>query len=153
MNKGYRFRHIGRKDRMPQSLLESINQLEEKTSGNTGKTLVLALDYGGRDEIVRAINKTEGQVMNEDDFKNLLDTAGLPDPDLIIRTSGEMRTSGIMPWQTTYTELFFSKLFFPDFTIAELKRAISDYSSRQRRFGQQVVDIVSQFVLSYFYSR
>ena len=65
-----------------------------------------------------------------------LDTAGMPDPDLLIRTSGEMRTSGIMPWQTTYTEFFFSKLLFPDFSLAELKRALADYQIRQRRFGQ-----------------
>ena len=65
-----------------------------------------------------------------------LETAGLPDPDLLIRTSGEKRTSGIMPWQTVYTELFFSKLYFPDFSLAEFKKAINDYSLRQRRLGK-----------------
>lgn len=74
--------------------------------------------------------------VNEKLISDNLETAGLPDPDLLIRTSGEHRTSGILPWQTTYTELFFSKVFFPDFSVVELKRAISNYGFRQRRFGQ-----------------
>ena len=80
-------------------------------------------------------NKIIPSKVNEDLINKNLDTAGAPDPDLLIRTSGEKRISGMMPWQTAYTEFYFSKLFFPDFSPAELKRAIADFSNRQRRYG------------------
>ncbi len=136
--RGYKFRHVGRKDRMPQSLLQSINQLEERTSDNTGKTLVLALDYGGRDEIIRAVNKVGGQSVDENTFKDFLDTGGLPDPDLIIRTSGEMRTSGMYPYQGAYAEFISSSVLFPDFDQKELARCLAEYGKRSRRFGARL---------------
>lgn len=139
-NDGVRFKWLGRRDRVPKTLREVLVNLERQTSRNKNYILNVCIDYAGHDEIISAIKKIiskrvkPSQVTEELISQNLA-TKGLPDPDLLIRTSGEMRTSGIMPWQTTYTELFFSKLLFPDFSLAELKRAIADYSTRQRRYG------------------
>jgi undecaprenyl diphosphate synthase len=135
-----RFNHIGRKDRLPKELIEKIGQLEERTKQFNKYTLNLALDYGGRDDILRAIKKlfADGKgtgEITEEVFSKYLDTKGQVDPDLIIRTSGELRTSGILPWQGTYAELYFSPLYFPDFDKNAFQLALLDYSSRQRRFG------------------
>jgi hypothetical protein len=100
--------------------------------------VLLCLDYGGRDELVRAINKllTSGvKTVTEEDIIRFLDTEGVPDPDLVIRTSGEQRTSGFMPFQTTYSELYFTKCSFPEFGPAELKKAVESFAQRKRRFG------------------
>lgn len=134
-----RFIHIGRSERLPLSLLASINQLEEMTMGSTGQTLVLALDYGGRDEIIRAIHLScSNPLIDEQSFKNYLDTNGLPDPDLVIRTAGEMRTSGMYPYQGTYSEFISSPVLFPDFDKHELTRCLEEYARRQRRFGARL---------------
>ena len=140
-NEGVKFKWLGRRDRVPASLKNVLEKVEAATKNNTKFILNICLDYGGHDEMVSAIKKIvkkglKPSQITEEVVKEQLTTKGLPDPDLLIRTSGEMRTSGIMPWQTTYTELFFSKLLFPDFSLSELKRAIGDYSQRQRRFGQ-----------------
>ncbi len=130
------FRHLGRKDRLDKNLVKGLIELEEKTKQFQGKTFALALDYGGRDEILRAVNKiNETDIVNEENMTNAMDTAGLPDPDLIIRTSGEQRLSGMFPWQGTYAELYFTPLHFPDFTSDQLNLALADYANRQRRFG------------------
>ncbi len=138
-----RFVHLGRKDRIPKSLLSKITELEEKTKDFTQNTLNIALDYGGNDEMVRAIKKIENselrvEKLNEDNFPEFLDTAGqpYPNPDLVIRTSGEMRTSGLMPWQTAYSEYVFLEKFFPDLSEEDLDQAIENYANRQRRFGK-----------------
>lgn len=138
---GVRFKWLGRRDRVPDALRKVLVKIENATKNNKKYVLNVCLDYGGHDEIVAAVRKivrkgVKPSQVTEELIGNNLATRGLPNPDLLIRTSGEMRTSGIMPWQTTYTELFFSKLLFPDFSLAELKRAIADYSARQRRFGQ-----------------
>ena len=104
-------------------------------------TIILGLNYGGRDEIIRAISKIKNsefriQNLTKDNFGNYLDTKDIPDPDLIIRTGGEKRLSGFMLWQSEYSELYFSDLYFPDFTAKELEKAINNYSERQRRFGK-----------------
>lgn len=138
LEKGMKFKHVGRKDRLPASLLASIEDLESKSGNNVGKTLVLALDYGGRDEIVRAVNQVVGEQVTERSFGDYLDTKGLPDPDLIIRTSGEMRSSGIYPYQGVYAEFVSSPVLFPDFDIKELTRCLNEYSKRQRRFGARL---------------
>lgn len=141
VREGVRFKWLGRRDRVPKSLRDVLLNMEKVTAKNKEYLLNICIDYGGHDEMVSVIKKIvakkikPSQITEEMVARNL-DTAGVPDPDLLIRTSGEMRTSGIMPWQTTYTELFFSKLLFPDFSLVELKRAIADYSHRQRRFGQ-----------------
>ncbi len=136
-----RFKWLGRRDRVPAKLREVLEKVEKATASNNKYFLNICIDYGGHDEIVRAVKKVlkrgvKASQLTEEMITKNLDTADVPDPDLLIRTSGEKRTSGIMPWQTTYTEFFFSKLFFPDFSMVELKRALADYSSRQRRFGQ-----------------
>jgi len=126
--------HIGRKDRINQNLLHKITQAEALTKKFYNQYLVIALDYGGQDEIVRAITK-EG--FNPEKMRDFLDTRELPfpEPDLIIRTSGEMRISGFMLWQSAYSEYFFSPKYFPDFTKKDLHQAILEYHQRQRRFG------------------
>ena len=134
-----RFRHIGRKDRIPKDLAQELIILEKETEQYSDFNVQLCLDYGGRDEILRAINKaiTLGEKnLTEEDFSQLLDTSDIPNPDLVIRTSGENRTSGFMPFQAAYSELYFSPLFFPDFTNQELKKAIDEFGIRQRRFGK-----------------
>jgi undecaprenyl diphosphate synthase len=134
-----RFRHIGRKDRMPRELSNALKDLEKETSGFEDFNVQLFLDYGGRDEIVRAVNKvlkSGKQKVDELSFSQFLDTSGIPEPDMIIRTSGEHRTSGLMPYHGAYAELYFSDLMFPDFGAAHLREAVEEYSRRQRRFGK-----------------
>jgi undecaprenyl diphosphate synthase len=136
-----RFRHLGRKDRLPERLRAIVERAEESTQEYSQYNLNLCLDYGGRDEIVRAVQQllAEGvaaEDVTEERIAEHLDTAGLPDPDLIIRTSGEMRLSGILPWQSTYTELAFIDEHLPDFSPEILRRVFEDYSARQRRFGR-----------------
>lgn len=134
-----RFRHLGRKDRLPQEILSQIERLEKRTAKYNKYQINVALDYGGRDEIVRGVNKAlqnGSEPVTEESFSKLLDTQGLPDPDLIIRTSGEQRLSGIFPWQGVYSELYFTPLHFPDFDKNELRLALLDYSNRQRRYGR-----------------
>lgn len=140
VKEGVKFNWLGRRDRVPAALKRILEGVEKATSKNSKYILNICIDYGGRDEIVRAFKKLlakriKPSQITEKAISQNLETAGIPDPDLLIRTSGEHRTSGMMPWQTIYTELFFSKLLFPDFSKAELKRAIDDYSARQRRFG------------------
>lgn len=136
--RGRRFMHVGRRDRLPPELLGTIKRFEQATAHNRGKTFVLAFDYGGRDEIVRAISKIGGRPVGEEEFENLLDTAGLPRPDLIIRTSGEMRTSGIYPYQAVYAEFVSSQVLFPDFDFKELDYCLREFGRRKRRFGARL---------------
>ncbi len=133
-----RFIHIGRKDRLPKDLIRSLEKLEKETLKYKEFNVLLCLDYGGRDELIRAVNKIleKGiKKVDEKDFAKFLDTKELPDPDLIIRTSGEKRISGFMPFQSAYAELYFSKKYFPDFGIEELHEALREYGKRERRFG------------------
>ncbi|MFV1916953.1 MAG: polyprenyl diphosphate synthase [Patescibacteria group bacterium] len=134
--------HIGRRDRLPKDLLTWIKKAEEETKDNTKHILNVALDYGGRDEIIRAVkaivkDKVPSSRVNKDLFSSYLDTAGqpYPYPDLFIRTSGEQRTSGFLPWQLVYSEFYFEQDHLPDFTPDKLRSAILDYSRRRRRFG------------------
>jgi undecaprenyl diphosphate synthase len=133
-----RFRHLGRKDRLPSKLIKKFEQLEQETSQYDGKSVNVAIDYGGRDELIRAISnciKAGHKKVDEATFSEFLDTRGIPDPDLIIRTSGEKRLSGLMPWQSVYSEFYFTDVYFPDFGVDNLKEAIVDYSFRKRNFG------------------
>lgn len=147
---GVRFYHIGRRDRLPKDLLSWIKRAEEETKDNTKYVLNIALDYGGRDEIIRAVkkivdDKIPSLKINEEFFASYLDTAKqpYPYPDLFIRTSGEQRTSGFLPWQMVYTEFYFEQDHLPDMTPEKLKAAILDYSRRRRRFGAK--DRVAHF--------
>lgn len=141
LNEGVQFRHLGRKDRLPESLVKKLRKLEDETRMYTEKSLNIAFDYGGRDEILRAVDsiiKSGKTNITEEEFSQMLDTAGIPDPDLIIRTAGEKRLSGIMPWQSIYAEFYSSNVYFPDFGIDHLKEAVMDFSSRKRTFGGDV---------------
>jgi len=140
VKEGVQFKWLGRRDRVPSALKNILEGLEKKTKTNSKYLLNICLDYGGRDELVRAFQKLlkkklKPSQITEEMISKSLDTAGIPDPDLLIRTSGEKRTSGILPWQTTYTEFYFSKLYFPDFSTQELQKAFRDYAARQRRYG------------------
>lgn len=132
-----RILHIGRKDRIRDSLKKRLINAEKKTKNFNKQYFVVALDYGGRDEMLRAIEKNKGKT-DEKTFSQLLDTHELPypNPDLIIRTSGEQRTSGFMPWQSAYAEYLFVEKYLPDFTADDLEQCIREYSNRQRRFGK-----------------
>ena len=133
-----RFKHLGRKDRIPKKLVQALEKLEQESKNYSGFNVQLCLDYGGKDEIIRAVNRAikSGKIeINEKEFHEFLDTKNIPEPDLIIRTSGEQRTSGIMPFQSSYAELYFTPVYFPDFNSQELKKAIEEFQKRQRRFG------------------
>ena len=133
---GVRFRVIGRRTDLSEKLRGEIAALEEKTKGGAF-TLVVALSYGGRDEIVRAAAKwaAAGAEPTEAAFAGFLDTAGIPDPDLIIRTSGEQRTSNFLLWQSAYAEYYFTDTLWPDFDQAEFDKALESFSKRERRMG------------------
>ena len=133
-----RFRHIGRKDRLPRELIEALECLERETAKYTRFNVQLCLDYGGTDEIVRAVNALLHAGIREVDettFESYLDAHDVPPVDLIIRTSGEQRLSGFMPLKSAYAELFFSDVHFPDFDAREFRKALEDYGKRERRFG------------------
>ncbi len=138
VEKKVRFRHIGRRDRLPRALVESLERLEKDTEKFDSMNVQLFLDYGGRDEILRAVEKAKlaGEILNENNFMNYLDTSGLPEPELIIRTGGEKRLSGFMSFQSIYSELYFTDSYFPDFGTEEFRKAINWFSSRERRFGK-----------------
>jgi len=144
-----RFRTIGRIDRLPESARTWIDRAMAETSGNTGMVLNLALSYGGRSEILEAIKRMSLANPAADDiteaaFSSHLDTAGLPDPDLIIRTSGEKRISNFLLWQAAYAEFYFVDTLWPAFGDDDLLRAILDYQGRQRRFGLTQDQLVSK---------
>lgn len=133
-----RIHHFGRKDRLPKGLVEGIRKLEADTAHFTKHHFAIALDYGGRDELLRAFRKMKKahKEFSEEEVMHALDTNGFPDPDLIIRTSGEKRLSGMMPWQAAYAELYFTPIYFPDFGRSELRYAVADYVDRKRRYGK-----------------
>ncbi len=139
-----RIRIIGDKSRLAPDLRELMEEVERDTAHLDRFNLTFAINYGGRDEIVRAAKalarkaqngELDPETITEETFASYLDTAGMPDPDLMIRTSGEERTSNFLPWQLAYSELYFTPVYWPDFTVDELKKAIVSYAGRQRRFG------------------
>ncbi|MCQ2368722.1 MAG: polyprenyl diphosphate synthase [Kiritimatiellae bacterium] len=132
LENGVRFRVIGRRTDLSEKLQKEIAELEEKTKGGAF-TLVVALSYGSRDEIVRAAMKFKGST--EEEFAECLDTAGIPDPDLIIRTSGELRLSNFLMWQAAYSEFYFTDKLWPDFDKEEFDKALESFSKRERRMG------------------
>lgn len=143
LKENIRIIHIGRKDRIPTGLRNKIVEAEKKTARFSKLYLVIALDYGGRDEVVRAIKRMQNaefgiRNIDEESFGSYLDTKDLPypNPDLVIRTSGELRTSGFMIWQTAYSEYIFVKKYFPDFSVEDFAECIKEYSRRARRFGK-----------------
>lgn len=137
-------RVIGDITRLAEDLQEQIRELEEVSAANTGLHFQVALNYGSRDELIRAVRKMEqdirsGQLdpagITETVLSGYLDTRGIPDPDLLIRTSGEQRLSNYLLWQMAYTEFYFTDVLWPDFDRAELEKAVEFYRNRDRRFG------------------
>jgi len=136
-----RVRFLGRIEKFPKEVQELMKKVEQETARNSEYQLNLLLSYGGRDEIIDAFREIlqSGKKAEEIDEKTIAEhlyTRGLPDPDLIIRTSGEQRLSGLMPWQTVYSELYFCKKLWPDFSKEDFLGALSDYAKRRRRFGK-----------------
>ena len=141
---GVRIRVLGRREGLPEDISELVDKAERETAGNSDFFLNIAFNYGGREEIVRAAQKLADAVrsgdldpdgIDEATFEGFLDTAGVPDPDLLIRTSGEFRLSNFLLWQAAYAELVFTDVLWPDFDQSALERAIAEFQSRERRFG------------------
>lgn len=139
-----RIRVIGDKTRLDPDLQTAIADLERDTAANTGIQFQIAINYGARDEMMRAVRRlaadaAEGRLdpaaLTERDFSDRLDTAGIPDPDLLIRTCGEQRISNFLLWQIAYAELYFTDCAWPDFSREELEKAVDAYNHRERRYG------------------
>ena len=144
IKRNIRFKVIGRGHPVPRRLLEKIRDAERKTQDNTGLFFVLAINYGGRQEIVdaakkicekAAAGKLDPKELDEREFAKYLYTEGIPDPDLLIRTSGELRLSNFLLWQLSYAEMYFPKVYWPDFDREQFELALKEYQKRQRRFG------------------
>lgn len=136
--KGIALRVIGNPGLLPADVREIIKRGEEETKGGKRGTLVLAIAYGARQEILSAVNRAvrEGKEVSEESFSALLSTDGIPDPDLLIRTGKEVRLSNFLLWQSAYTEFYFTEKLFPDFTDKEFDKALLSYAARDRRFGK-----------------
>ncbi len=140
-----RIHFIGDRTRFPQDIQDEMNKLEQSTAAYDQYHLILALSYSGRDELTRAMKRLAEQVqkgelnpadVTDKTIENALDTAGIPDPDLMIRTSGEQRISNFLLWQLAYTEMYFAPVNWPDFSEEELDKAIEAYRTRDRRYGK-----------------
>ncbi len=144
MENNLQLKIIGRRDRIPANVIQQMDDTIEKTSGNTGTRLCLAINYGGRGEIVDAVRSIASQAqqgklavrdIDEQTIADHLYTRGMPDPDLLIRSAGEMRLSNFLLWQISYSELWVTERFWPEFRVEDLHNAIRSYAQRQRRFG------------------
>ena len=154
MRQGVRIKVIGHTTDLPAGVWQKMEKLIQETAGNTGVTLILALSYGARWEILRAARLLaeeyhSGEIVDleqleEADFSRYLTTAGIPDPDLLIRTSGECRLSNFLLWQCAYTEFYFIDKFWPDFEKEDLYLAIRNYQKRERRFGMTGEQVVNK---------
>jgi len=151
-----RLNTIGNIVDLPKDVSQVLQEVMQKTKRNTGMVLNAALSYSGRDEIIQAVKKIIGHVqqgemttkqINEENFSQYLFTSGLPDPDLLIRTSGELRISNFLLWQMAYTEIYVTDILWPDFNKNNLIDAIADYQKRERRYGltQQQINTQSDF--------
>jgi undecaprenyl diphosphate synthase len=141
IQKGARLKILGDINKFPEDIAKKTLEMMSKSSKNDKINVTFALNYGGRDEILRAVkkiinDKVISDSITEEVFASYLDTAGYPDPDLIIRTGGEQRTSGYLPWQSVYSELYFTPILFPDYSPAEFEKAILDFQQRSRRMGK-----------------
>lgn len=144
MDNNIRLMTIGRTEDVPEDVRNTLQKVMDRSSGNDGMTLVLALSYSGRQDILDAARRwcedvlkgdRETTTLGEEDFDSYLATADIPDPDLIIRTSGEMRISNFLLWQAAYAEFYVTEKLWPDFTVDDLQDAIREYGRRERRFG------------------
>ncbi|MCR5495102.1 MAG: di-trans,poly-cis-decaprenylcistransferase [Treponema sp.] len=136
---GIKIEHIGDISGLPQDVQSEIIKAKEETSHFTGLTVVLAINYGGRDEIIRGFNKflrnKNEEELSEDNLSNFFDISDLPDVDLLIRTGGELRLSNFLLWQAAYAELMFTNTLWPDYSVEEFRKNIEDFATRNRRFG------------------
>lgn len=153
MKNNVRFRVIGDMNRLPKAVQEKLQETVDLTANNTKMTMIVALSYSSRWEIVKAAKElaqlaVEGKIksedITEDNFGNHLTTNFMPDPDLLIRTGGELRISNYLLWQIAYSELYFCDTFWPDFNEADLHKAIASFQNRQRRFGKTEAQIESE---------
>ena len=140
MEQGVRVRFVGRRDRAPGSVRETMESVEERTSGNDRLSLWIAFDYGGRAEIVEAARRLvedgiDPRDIDENAIASRLYAPDMPEPDVLIRTSGELRVSNFLLWQLAYTELVFIETLWPDFDEGDLRQALEEYAGRRRRFG------------------
>ena len=149
MDNNVKVKAIGRRDRFDEDLVEGLRDLEERTGANTGMEFIIAIDYGARDELTRAARRMAADAaagkllpekIGEDTISSYLDTAGIPDPDILIRTGGEERISNFLLWQCAYTEFYFPEVLWPDFKKNQLKDIIRDFNSRDRRYGGRNTD-------------
>ena len=136
-----RIKHIGKLDHLGQELGKAVLQAQTLTAANTGITLNVAFDYGGRDEILEAVRRVirdgvSAEELTEDRFNSYLFTSHCPDPDLIIRTGGEMRISNFLLWQSAYSEYYHTTTLWPDLGSTELEQVLEDFGNRERRFGR-----------------
>lgn len=139
LKNGVKLQTLGVLDPFPKDIIENIEKLKEDSRDNTAITVNIALNYGGRAEILRAVEilqKENNKTINQSVFSEYLFTKEQPDPDLIVRTGGEMRLSGFLPWQGVYSELYFTNTYWPDFDEKEFDKAIEEFYSRERRFGK-----------------
>ena len=143
MDNNVRFRVLGNRARLSDGLNAAIDKLEGDTAGNSGTTLILMLSYSGKWDILQAMKKAAAtlspedfQALSQEDFDRYLVTAGIPDPDLLIRTSGELRLSNYLLWQGAYTEYYFTDVLWPDFRKPQFRQALAEYARRDRRYGK-----------------
>ena len=136
--KNIKLRVIGDRSLLPSDIVDVIEAGERRTAGGTRGTLVLAIGYGGRQDILAAVNAAvrAGKEVTMEEFSSMLSEGDLPEPDLLIRTGKELRISNFLLWQSAYSELYFTDVLFPDFSDKELDKAIEAYSRRERRFGK-----------------
>jgi undecaprenyl diphosphate synthase len=135
--KGVKLQLIGNYKQFPQDIVEGLEKVVEESKDNTSIVATLAINYGGRGEILEAVKKSGmTREIDEQTFSSYLSTKDLPDPDLVIRTGGEQRLSGFLPWQTVYSELYFTDTLWPDFDEDAFQKALDSYAARQRRFGK-----------------
>jgi undecaprenyl diphosphate synthase len=141
MKNNVRFRVIGNRDRLSKDVLSQILKLEEDTAQNSGLLMIVMLSYSGKWDIMQAAHRyaqaySEDHTITPDKFESCLATSGIPDPDLLIRTSGEQRISNYMLWQCAYTEFYYTDVLWPDFGKEDFKKAIDTYENRDRRYGK-----------------
>ena len=136
VNENFKIKHFGSNKKLPKTIKKIISTVQNKTKNNKGMQINLAFNYSAREEIIEAINQIKVNKMQVSKFESYLYSKGVPDPDLIIRTGGELRMSDFLLWQSAYSELIFTKKLWPDFRFADLKISLQNYKKRKRNYGK-----------------